>query len=330
MRTESRRRGAGVELRSADCQCRTDLPVARLPFDHSIVPGSESVSGPVASVAPGPDILDTFQQGTASMDGPFFAHNQQERGELFGAMLNKLLKLMNGCALSQDNAIGNDYLKDFFNETNETLLSELAAILKYLVAVLFLVTDSSESLLIVLQRIVSPAQNTISETLTLKNEEKGGNNLPAWESLIDTLNAFASDSEQSNPPFTESQALAPIPVFDRMTDILFGLGLTTEPDAPAVATAWQKVITAKVVDPHSWLSSFILSQDCLVVFSLLADLGEDDIADITARNRVLLRQFLSACLYARAECTSCSYPPLSAEQIARKESLEHLMKGLQS
>lgn len=236
--------------------------------------------------------------------------------------------------VSQDGAVG-DGLWLALTETTDSLLGELAAILKYLVAVLYLSSDSSDSFLIVIRAIVSQAR-TLSGTLP--NEQNGGNsNLPAIESLLNIFSAFASDVEESTPSSIEAQALSSISVFDRLADILFGLGLTTVHtdssfDASVVASAWKRITTTKVVDPlnNSWLSTYIPSQDCLHVFSLLSDFDGSDIADATTRSRVLLRGLLQHCIQRRPEGTNCSYPPLTAEQVARKESLDLLLKEMQS
>lgn len=219
-------------------------------------------------------------------------------------------------------------------KTKDTLLGELAAILKYLVAVLYLTSDSSDSFLLVLQRIVSQAR--IPSDTPPHDQNGDHSNLPAIESLLNIFSAFVSDVEESNPTSIGAQALSSIPVFDRLADILFGLGLTTQQadssfDTSVVATAWKRITTARVgVDPHSWLSAYIPSQDCLLVFSLLSDLDGSDIADSATRSKELLWRLLHHCLQRRAEGTSCSYPPLTAEQVARKESLEVLLKELQS
>lgn len=286
-------------------------------------------------MAEGSYVLGILHQGTSTVDRFFSLENQEQRGER--CTITVVCTSSNRVTMDFDFVFQDGSARDglwvALTKTKDTLLSELAAILKYLVAVLYMTSDSSDSFLLVLQSIVSQAR-TLS--VTPPHEQKGNHsNLPAIESLLNIFSAFANDVEESNPSSIGAQALSSIPMFDRLADILFGLGLTTQQadssfDASVVATAWKRITTTRVVDPHSWLSTYIPSQDCLLVFSLLSDFDGSDIADSATKSKELLWRLLHHCLQRRAEGTSCSYPPLTAEQVARKESLELLLKELQS
>jgi len=224
----------------------------------------------------------------------------------------------------------------------DELLMELDSFFKYLMLMLFLVTDSSDTLLSVVKDLVHKVRSPESVIPTQLIIESPQISLQRTFQCLSFDKCVDIDTLQ-----------VPIIQSNRLLDLLYGVGSTANNKCKDIdeeelyrkcfesskdskvsfgAVLWKRIVNTSV-NFGEVLVAFLFSPTCLSIFEMV--MGEEITSDASisddssaAINRKRVGRYLHHMLQKRYEVIKSSYPPLTSQQGSLLEEIQLLLNDL--